>query len=98
MTPEAIYALQDRFNLDPQQAKVLAVLYADERRPIRIDVLHEAVSDQPYGYRSGTVRVRVSQVRTLLGKDFIETVWGRGYRLSAMGRALVGQALERLAA
>lgn len=98
MTPETIYALQDRFNLDPQQAKVLFALYADAGRAVRVDVIHAAVSNIPHRYRSGIVPVRVSQIRSLIGKDIIETVWGRGYRLSEKGRALVGGALERRAA
>lgn len=98
MTGEAIYALQDRFNLDPQQAKVLLALFADTGRAMRVDVIHAAVSNIPHRYRSGIVPVRISQIRSLVGRDIIETVWGRGYRLSGKGRVLVGQALERLAA
>ena len=47
--------------------------------------LYESVWNEEYCYEDNTVNVHVSNLRTKLkkatGRDFIETVWGIGYRL-----------------
>jgi len=41
-----------------------------------------------------TSHVLVGRVRSYYGRDVIETIWGKGYRLTEEGRKLFAQALE----
>jgi DNA-binding response OmpR family regulator len=47
--------------------------------------LYEAVWHEEYYYEDNTINVHVSNLRNKLkkatGRDYIETVWGIGYRL-----------------
>ena len=49
--------------------------------------LYESVWQQTYYYEDNTINVHVSNLRSKLkkatGHDYIETVWGIGYRLSS---------------
>jgi DNA-binding response OmpR family regulator len=48
--------------------------------------LYEAVWNDTYYYEDNTINVHMSNLRNKLkkisGKEFIETVWGIGYKLS----------------
>jgi DNA-binding response OmpR family regulator len=49
--------------------------------------LYETVWGEPYYYEDNTINVHLSNLRSKLkkatGKEFVETVWGIGYRLEA---------------
>ena len=72
----------------PLTAKELQLLTLFLRHPAKVFTkanLYESVWNDTYYYEDNTINVHVSNLRSKLkkasGKDFIETVWGIGYRL-----------------
>lgn len=72
----------------PLTAKELQLLTLFLRHPTKVFTkanLYESVWKDPYYYEDNTINVHVSNLRSKLkkasGTDFIETVWGIGYRL-----------------
>lgn len=72
----------------PLTAKELQLLTLFLRHPAKVFTkanLYESVWKDTYYYEDNTINVHVSNLRSKLkkasGKDFIETVWGIGYRL-----------------
>ena len=72
----------------PLTAKELQLLTLFLKYPAKVFTkanLYESVWNDTYYYENNTINVHVSNLRSKLkkasGKDFIETVWGIGYRL-----------------
>lgn len=72
----------------PLTAKELQLLTLFLKYPAKVFTkanLYESVWQDTYYYEDNTINVHVSNLRSKLkkasGKDFIETVWGIGYRL-----------------
>ena len=86
--------LVDRFNLPTQPSRLLLTLYNAKGRVLADYFLHDAISRKDFRYRDSLVKISVHRVRAVLGEQAIETVRGQGYRLSAVGRARVYQALN----
>ena len=87
--------LARRFVLSAQEAWALAALYATK------DMRTKGwMTDHMPGYTDKNVRVPnhvsviVCRIRKRIGAAAVVTIWGRGYALSADGRALVAEALE----
>jgi hypothetical protein len=85
--------IRRKFRLPPNPAAVILQLY-DANYSLPAARLELA---RPINYgRDGfgrTVPVSVCKARKALGRDAIETMWGGAYRLTAVGRAMVDQAL-----
>lgn len=80
-----------RFGLTAQEASLFAMLYDAKGRTLSKYDIEETLPgrDRSHDRALKIVEVMVCNVRRKLGDPrFIETVWGRGYRLSAAGRQL----------
>ena len=80
--------------LTQREFDLLAFLAANPGRVYSRDQLMEAVWGESFFEDTSTVTVHVRRLRAKLGDDpaeprFIETVWGVGYRLRAVKRAVV---------
>ena len=69
-------------------AKELEILHLMMKHPKKVFTkaeLYESVWNEPYYYEDNTINVHMSKLRSTLkkasGPDWIETVWGLGYRL-----------------
>ncbi|MBQ6040609.1 MAG: response regulator transcription factor [Oscillospiraceae bacterium] len=69
-------------------AKELEILHLLMKHPKKVFTkaeLYESVWNEPYYYEDNTINVHMSKLRSKLkkasGTDWIETVWGIGYRL-----------------
>lgn len=78
--------LQAHYGLSPQQAELLDALYAKRGDPLDHIRLDEALTERYGRERTGnSIEVQIVRLRKRLGADFIETVRGRGWRLSQRG-------------
>lgn len=78
-----------------QSAELLAALYAADGRTLNRYQLLEAIPSPSGKDRDAKiVDVWVCWARKHLGKDAIDNVWGRGYRLSPLGMARVAALIE----
>lgn len=79
-----------------QSAEVLAALYSANGRVLSRYQLLEAVPS-PTGNEDRNVKivdVWICWARKHLGRDAIDNIWGRGYRLSPAGMARVAALIE----
>jgi len=72
--------------LTSREYEILALLLSSPKKVFTKANLYESVWREPYHGDDNTVNVHISNLRNKLvkaapGKDFIETVWGMGYRL-----------------
>lgn len=88
--------LRSRFRLSRQQAWLLASLYRAGGKVLSKDVI---INHMPTRLDDGLDR-DPSQANTIIcilrsrtGRDWIENVWGDGYKLTDIGRAKVAEAL-----
>lgn len=82
-------------------AKLVLVLYRARGRTVTKWQCLEAIPPKAGGEDerdAKLVDVWVWQARHCLGAELIENVWGRGYRISAIGADLVGRLLGEIAA
>jgi hypothetical protein len=90
--------LQDRLGITPQQAAILFALYRAAPRTLgRLDLI-EASNGLERDGGEGVAGVQICRIRQRIGPERIETVWGRGFRMSEMGvdlcdRVLAGEPL-----
>lgn len=83
-----------RWRLTGRQAQLLAALYAAKGRCVTKDSLLTALySDRPDADEPEIkiIDVFICKIRARLGAEVIETVWGRGYRLSEEGTRLLDE-------
>lgn len=73
--------------LTSKEVKILELLLRYPQKTYSKANLYEAVWNDEYYYEDNTINVHVSNLRSKLkkatGKDYVETVWGIGYRLKA---------------
>lgn len=84
--------IQRRFGLSPMAARLALMLHQAQGRVVGMRVLVEELLS-PNTYPEG-LKVHVHTLRRGMGADAVETVQGAGYRLSAVGRARIYQALQ----
>ena len=92
----AVWALQLRFSIPPQRARILAGLYRARTFAAyeRIILFAWPGMKEAPPCPETTIKQHVCHLRRLLGEDAIATYWGHGYALTDKGRALVAAALE----
>jgi DNA-binding response OmpR family regulator len=80
------------------QARLLIALFRAKRRVVSIFTLQEAMPPRNGNSeeRHKIVQVQISFIRTKLGKDFILTSEGQGYRLSERGYEMMSLYLDPL--
>ncbi|NQX46528.1 response regulator transcription factor [Paenibacillus tritici] len=74
--------------LTAREYEILKLLLSEARKVFTKANLYESVWEEPYYGDDNTVNVHMSNLRSKLakaapGSEFIETVWGIGYRLKA---------------
>ncbi len=88
----SIIAIRRAHKLAPAEARLVLILYGANGRPVSTRFLaDEILSEESY---PETLKVHVSRARKRLGPDSIETHFGQGYALSAVGRALIYRTLH----
>lgn len=92
---DLIWRLRSRFRISPGAIEMLLALYRAGGKTLNKSQLEFAVDaegarDRDYG---NIVNVYVCRIRKALGDDAIGTHWGRGFRLTPEGIALVDAAL-----
>jgi DNA-binding response OmpR family regulator len=86
-----VAAVARELGLTEVQANIVIRLQRAKGAPVDKDSLSfEVPSDD---HSPALINAHVNNIRKRLGFDFIETIWGRGFRLSASGMARVGAAL-----
>lgn len=97
---DQITCLKMHFSVPPAEAHLLALLYHAHGRVLSApqidDMMPAPVSGEDRQLKH--VDVRVCRLRKKLGGAAIENIWGRGYRLTEIGRLQVDEALEIKAA
>ncbi len=88
--------IQGAVGCTPQQAAILALLYHANRRYVRAMVLVEAIGSSSEEVK--VAHIQISKLRTRLPADAIEGIYGRGYRLTEAGRAVVDGIARKAAA
>lgn len=79
------------------QARMLIALFRAKRRVVSVLTLQEAMPPRnDCEERHKIVQVQVCFIRTKLGKDFILTSEGQGYRLSERGYEMMSLYLDPL--
>lgn len=72
-------------SLTSKELQVLELLMKNPKKTFTKANLYEAVWEDVYYYEDNTINVHVSNLRNKLkkstGQDYVETVWGIGYRL-----------------
>lgn len=88
---ERVEEVRVGFEISPQEAQVLMGLYHAKGRALSHDQMLDTVPARGGLEReSGKIpAVYVSRLRRRLGEGIINTVWGRGYRLTPEGVAVV---------
>lgn len=75
----------ENISLTSKELQLLRLLMENPNKTFTKANLYESVWNDVYYYEDNTINVHVSNLRSKLkkasGKDFIETVWGIGYRL-----------------
>lgn len=80
--------------IQPKALATLRVLY-EARSIVTLPVLEDSVwPEGPVPFKA--VNIYICKLRKILGFEAIENLWGRGYRLTDVGRALVRQRLAAL--
>lgn len=92
-----LVAIRSRWpGFTPSHAAIVAALYGARgqflTKPQIDDVMPH--SDHVADRDLKCVDVRICQIRKMMGASTIETIWGKGYRLSDAGALLVHAALE----
>lgn len=93
---QCVETLARVLRIRPAAAKTLARLYASGGRLVGIRALMEATADPACDDDRdyNVVKVHVWNLRQVLGRDAIQTAWGRGYSLTETGVARVAAILE----
>lgn len=77
----------ENISLTSKEVKILEMLLRHPQKTFSKANLYEAVWNEEYFYEDNTINVHVSNLRNKLKKatdnDYVETVWGIGYRLKA---------------
>lgn len=76
------------FGLQPMSTRIVLALWKVRGDVIGRWRLEELIRGDGEDCSEGLLKVHISRVRKRLGKDAVDNVWGRGYRLSdeALGR------------
>lgn len=88
--------LKRRFGLSPGTARLLALLYGANRRPMTRHQIEDAIPardedlERSYGY----VSTLVCQLRDRIGRGSVLNVFGTGYRLSDEMHQVVAAVVE----
>lgn len=89
VSKDAAELLRDGLGVSLQQACLIAALHTFNGRAMGSWALIDALL-QFYPYKrsdDAVIRVQLSRIRSAMGADFIETVLGVGYALTASARA-----------
>lgn len=74
-----------RISLTPKEFEILKVILENPKRIFSKQHLYELVWNEPYAYDDHTINTHMSNVRKKLKEtsatDYIQTVWGMGYKL-----------------
>lgn len=75
-------------NLTAKELQILTLLVQNPQKIFTKANLYEAVWNDTYYYEDNTINVHLSNLRSKLkkatGQDYVETVWGIGYRLKKL--------------
>lgn len=75
----------ERIQLTAKEMMILRLFMENPKKTFTKANLYESVWNDDYFYEDNTINVHVSNLRSKLkkasGRDFIETVWGIGYKL-----------------
>ena len=85
VTENAVYCGGKTIALTSKEMQLLKLFLSHPKKVFTKANLYETVWNDTYYYEDNTINVHVSNLRSKLkkasGEDFIETVWGVGYRL-----------------
>lgn len=101
-TREGSAHLAKDLGITPQQAELVETLFRSGARFLDKWTIDEALSrpkdrGDPDETMSNLVQVQILRIRKRLGRDFIQTQWGHGFRLSEAARARVSALLKAAA-
>lgn len=80
-----VAAYRATFGLSPQQARVLAMLIARAGKHVRTDALYVALFEAADGDgpHPKIISVILHHIRSKIGKDAVESLYGHGYRVTS---------------
>lgn len=92
---DQIMALKRRFRLSPVEAQIVLRLYAAGRPVAHWSLVDEFIGNPDGEWALNSLKVRIHSIRKRLGFDAIDTAHGHGYQITALGKALVYNALGK---
>lgn len=90
---QLITELRQNFGIPVGAARVLEALYRAKGRTVDNDRLLQMINSE--GDRR-LIAVRICQIRSILGRDAVETIWHCGSRLGEPGRRAIELAKKSL--
>ncbi|MDI4707161.1 response regulator transcription factor, partial [Pseudoalteromonas shioyasakiensis] len=83
---KAVYVEGGEITLTVREYKILKLLMTTPKKVFSKSNLFESVWDEPFHGDDNTVNVHMSNLRNKLlkanpNKEYIETIWGMGYRM-----------------
>lgn len=90
---EAEGRVQSRLGLTTKEAALLMILHRRAGRVVTKEGLMEAMYNGMDEPEVKIIDVFVCKLRRKIGMDAVDTIWGRGYRITEAGVALVEQAM-----
>lgn len=85
LTENSVYYEGKEINLTAKEMQLLRLLLENPKKVYTKANLYESIWKDVYYYEDNTVNVHISNLRNKLkkatGREYIETVWGIGYRL-----------------
>lgn len=76
--------LKDKqINLTPYEFKILVLLAQNRGKVFSIASIYENIWEEDYVASDRTVTVHIRRIREKIGKEYIKTVWGVGYKIES---------------
>lgn len=81
--------VKSAFGLQPMGVRILLALWKARGGVVSVWRLEEMIRGMDGDCSENLIRVHISRLRSGIGRDAVENVWGRGYRLT-------GEAINRV--
>jgi DNA-binding response OmpR family regulator len=78
-----VFLKDNQIKLTPYEFKILVLLAQNRGKVFSIASIYENVWEEDYVASDRTVTVHIRRIREKIGKDYIKTVWGVGYKIES---------------
>ncbi|AKN29312.1 DeoR faimly transcriptional regulator [Clostridium carboxidivorans P7] len=78
-----VFLKDKQIKLTPYEFKILVLLAQNRGKVFSIASIYENVWEEDYVASDRTVTVHIRRIREKIGRDYIKTVWGVGYKIES---------------